>query len=817
MPKKNTRKSSSKKSPDIPEDTSVVLGMHIKKEAKNSIIAIVFFVLAVLFALSGFNLGGVAGKFLYRNLKSILGVGYILMPAVFILLGSASYKSERPSFAASHIISSILFLLSGLGIIHIVKTDYAGVLGKIAAWPFIKLFDVYLAFVILLAIFVISLVIMFDKKPSLKNFIARIKRLFGANTIEEELEEEEGDDEDEALEEGEEEIVEEEPEPAQTPAPAEEAKESFAFTPFKHMGKYKPPPLSLLQKNDNRAVTGDLKASSNIIKRTLANFGIDVEMDEVTVGPTVTRFALKPAQGVRLSRITALQNELRLALAAQSIRIQAPIPGKSLVGIEVPNQTKALVDLRSLLASKDFKDSPKPLLSALGRSVSGRAEYANVAKMPHLLIAGATGSGKSVTVHTLIASLLYRDGPEDLRFIMIDPKRVELTLYNGIPHLLTPVITNPKKAILALKWAVSEMERRYDILEQSAVRDIDSYHKQFAKSRGSDDVESMPYIMVIIDELADIMATYPRELESGIVRLAQMSRAVGIHLVLSTQRPSVNVITGLIKANVPARIALQVASQVDSRTILDTAGAEKLLGAGDMLWSSGEMAQPLRVQCAFISEDEVKAITSYLRKQYKDELPDDINLGEAAASSGGGIFSDNLEDDRDELFSEAKNIVIQDKKASTSYIQRRLKIGYSRAARILDELENAGIVGPANGSKPREILAGGDESPATPTAPVARRPHTVTMVNDEEETSEDFSDDDVDDEEGSFAYDEVSIEEEGPDEGFEEEDNTSEDSKERGQDNEGEDELANAEDGQDDFYRKDDENSDNEYDEDDKY
>ncbi len=409
-----------------------------------------------------------------------------------------------------------------------------------------------------------------------------------------------------------------------------------------------------------------------------------------------------------------------------------------MVGIEVPNETKALVDLRSLISAKEFQDSPKPLLAALGRSVSGKAEYGNIGKMPHLLVAGATGSGKSVTVHTMITSLLYRNGPEDLRFIMIDPKRVELTLYNGIPHLLTPVITNPKKAILALKWAVGEMERRYDTLEKCAVRDIDSYHGKYKKASKEDNgPEGMPYIIVIIDELADIMSTYPRELESGIVRLAQMSRAVGIHLILSTQRPSVNVITGLIKANVPSRIALQVSSQIDSRTILDNAGAEKLLGAGDMLFASGEMSQPQRIQCAFISEDEVKSITSYLKSRYKNELPDDINLGEGSISADSSIFSSSLQDeDKDELFAEAKKLVIDEKKASTSYIQRRLKIGYSRAARILDELEEAGVVGPANGAKARDILQDGTET-STPSpvimAPSAPRPHVVTMVADDEE------------------------------------------------------------------------------------
>lgn len=810
MAKKSTKKKDKKIEEDIKNietDESVrIAGMHIKKETRNSIIAIFFFMFALIFALSGFGLGGVAGNFIYKNLKYLLGVGYALLPIVFILLGSTSYKSTRPNFGTSNTIGSLLFLLSGLGLINIIKTGSAGSVGKISSWPFVKFFDVYLAFIILLAIFVISIVIMFDKRPSISGIKQKIKSWFTKEEFEEDHSEEEEENTEEPMEEP---VTEnentdqgEEENPPKQPILENEKQDGFLFSAtYKPTSEYKAPPLSLLKKNDDKAVTGDIKANSNIIKRTLQNFGIDVEMDEVTIGPTVTRFALKPAQGVRLSKITALQNELRLALAAPSIRIQAPIPGKSLVGIEVPNQQKATVDLRSLLGSKEFKDNPKPLLAALGRGVSGKAEYANIAKMPHLLIAGATGSGKSVTVHTLITSLLYRNGPQDMRFIMIDPKRVELTLYNGIPHLLTPVITNPKKAILALKWAVSEMERRYDLLERCTVRDIDSYHKQYLGAKAKEGVEGMPYILIIIDELADIMTTYPRELEAGIVRLAQMSRAVGIHLILSTQRPSVNVITGLIKANVPSRIALQVASQIDSRTILDNAGAEKLLGAGDMLWSSGEMAQPQRVQCAFISEDEVKSVTGYLKNRYRDELPDDLNLGEGSISTEKSIFSSDIDDDRDELFGEAKKIVIEEKKASTSYIQRRLKIGYSRAARILDELEQAGIVGPANGAKPREILADSNSINKNPTPEHISKPipHMVTIRKDDDD---EFSE-----------TEESENNDNGIDDTFEKdpyEENTMYPERDENEDEFDED-LDKP------LSREDDENTDNEYDENDKY
>jgi S-DNA-T family DNA segregation ATPase FtsK/SpoIIIE len=492
---------------------------------------------------------------------------------------------------------------------------------------------------------------------------------------------------------------------------------SMPTSHWRPLGKpYAPPPLSLLEKDRGKPGVGDIKANANIIKRTLQNFGIIVEMDEISIGPTVTRYALKPAEGVKLSRIVALQNDLALALAAHPIRIEAPIPGKSLVGVEIPNSVKSIVGLATLLGTDDFQNSDKPLYIAIGRGITGKSHYGNLAKMPHVLVAGATGSGKSVTIHALITSLLYRNSPENLRFIMIDPKRVELTLYNKIPHLLTPVITNAKKAILALKWAAREMDRRYDILESESVRDIESYHKNklrpaLLKLEGSQNREEdekkmpemMPYIVIIIDEIADIMQMYPRELESAVVRLAQMSRAVGIHLILSTQRPSVNVITGLIKANIPARIALQVASQIDSRTILDSAGAEKLVGAGDMLYLSGDMAQSLRVQSAFISESELKKVVNYLKVAWGDEVPYEINF-ETGSNEPNAVGLMLAEDEDDDLYEQAREEVIRAGKASTSYLQRKLGVGYARAARLVDMLEDRGVVGPGDGAKPREVF-----------------------------------------------------------------------------------------------------------------
>ncbi len=498
--------------------------------------------------------------------------------------------------------------------------------------------------------------------------------------------------------------------------------------------EYDPPPLSILGADHGKPGVGDIKANANIIKRTFQNFGISLEMDEVSVGPTVTRYAVKPAEGVRLSKIISLANNLELALAAHPVRIEAPIPGKSLVGIEVPNTTKAMVGLGGLLASPQWEESTKPLLAALGRDITGTPYYVNIAKMPHALVAGATGSGKSVTMHSLITSLLYRNGPNQLRFIMIDPKRVELTAYNGIPHLLTPVITDPKKTIFALKWAGKEMERRYNILEAEKVRDIDSYHTTVfepAKKRGDAEMpEALPYIIIVIDELADIMHSYPRELEASIVRLAQMSRAVGIHLILSTQRPSVNVITGLIKANIPTRMALQVASQIDSRTILDGSGAESLLGAGDMLYLSSDMQKPVRLQNAFVSESEVKKVVSYIRSHNVGDLSS-IDFGGSGTGSPAeahdviGLINGSFNDDDDiddDLYENAKVAVEEAGRASTSYLQRKLKIGYSRAARLMDVLEAHGVIGAADGSKPREVLT---RSGAVPTTDPSARSEEV--------------------------------------------------------------------------------------------
>lgn len=692
--------------------------VELKEETTESIWGISFLVFGLLVFLSIFNMAGVAGNFIYKILNSFFGLGYFILPIILAIVGISFMRRGSWDIARLHAIMGACVLLSVLGIIDITSNGegesiiitYGGYLGSIVSWPFLKLFGVYGGILLLGTLLIVSLIVLFNEKPNLLGLWNRIKELMKRDIKMPSMsKEKEGEYfAEEKVVKKIEEPKEETQELEYDESEVEEKKEKPLPKLKKAHTDYIAPPLTLLEKDKGKPNVGDLKGNSNIIQRTLFNFGISVEMDEVTVGPTVTRYALKPAQGVKLSRIVGLQDNLSLALAAHPIRIEAPIPGKSLVGVEIPNKVKSTVGLATLLADDKFQNSPKPLTIALGRGLSGKAVFGNLAKMPHMLVAGTTGSGKSVTIHSIITSLLYRNGPDDLKLIMVDPKRVELTLYNKIPHLLTPVITEPKKTILALKWAAKEMDRRYDILQAESVRDIESYHsKVYAKSKDGE-AERMPYIVIVIDELADIMQAYPRELESAIVRLAQMSRAVGIHLILSTQRPSVNVITGLIKANVPTRVALQVSSQVDSRTILDQGGAEKLLGAGDMLYSSAESPQPERLQSAFISEEEVKRVVEYLKNAYIDEIPDQIELT-GNIDKGSSLFSESINDDEagDDLYEEAREVVIRDGKASTSYLQRKLGVGYARAAKLIDMLEERGVVGPGNGAKPRDVLEKG--------------------------------------------------------------------------------------------------------------
>lgn len=460
-------------------------------------------------------------------------------------------------------------------------------------------------------------------------------------------------------------------------------------------------PLTLLDDASTKPTSGDVKANSSIIQKTLENFGISVEMGEVNIGPTVTQYTLRPAEGVKLSQITTLANDLALALAAHPIRIEAPIPGKPLVGVEVPNKATAIVSLKEILDSESFRKKKSHLTIAIGKDVAGQAAIARLESMPHLLVAGATGSGKSVCINSIIISLLYQNSPSDLKFILVDPKRVELTVYNDIPHLITPVITDVKKTVNALHWAVAEMDRRYRVLEQCGARNLAAHNAMATE-------EPLPYIVIVIDELADLMAASARDVEGAIVRLAQMARAVGIHLVIATQRPSVDVITGLIKANITSRIAFSVASLVDSRTIIDNSGAEKLLGRGDMLYVSAELSKPRRLQGALVSDAEIQRVVDHLRKQANPEYEETIveTQGKKAGSEAG---KDGVDDD---LYDEAKEIIRQAGKASASLLQRRLRVGYARAARLLDIMEEKGVIGPLDGARPREVLINDDAQAA---------------------------------------------------------------------------------------------------------
>lgn len=674
--------------------------------------------LAVFLAITPFGLGGVVGSTLYGWLTLLFGVGYALVPLSVVIAAIVLFRSIQGKLGVLKLVSAAFFLVAALGLVNITFPGRAGIFGSLISQPLVAGIDVPATVVFLFAFIMISLLIAFDAHPGI--ILSPFRWLFSNDETEPEVA-----DVEPIIKTG---LPEAQPidEPApetETPVPEIEPKTRFwkKDKPIEELPiinapgvKYVSPPLSILNTDKGKPGVGDVKGNTNIIKRTLQNFGITVEMDEVSIGPTVTRYAMKPAEGVRLAKIVALQSNLELALAASPVRIEAPIPGKSLVGIEVPNTSRTTLGLASLLSESAFTQSDKPLLVALGRDIAGQPNFQDLARAPHLLVAGTTGAGKSVTIHDLIVSLLYRRGPDQLRFVMIDPKRVELTLYNSIPHLLTPVITDAKKAILAFKWLAKEMDRRYDVLEAESVRDISSYHTNIlAPAMAKHDPtpgpetpklpEQMPYIVVFVDELADLMQAYPRELEAGIVRLAQMSRAVGIHLVLSTQRPSVKVITGLIKANVPARLALQVASQIDSRTILDMGGAEKLLGAGDMLFLSGEMSKPKRIQAPYLTEKEVKKVVEFLSETHENHVRDEIDFTE---NDSGAAFSASLggDDDGDDLLQEAERVVVEAKKASTSFLQRKLRVGYSRAARLIDLLEERGVIGPGDGAKPREVI-----------------------------------------------------------------------------------------------------------------
>jgi S-DNA-T family DNA segregation ATPase FtsK/SpoIIIE len=669
-------------------------------------VAIVLAALAILLLFAVLDFGGSAVTGSFHALRVALGFAAYLVPLMLAMLAVLLFRRDNPPRFVNYF-GMIVFLVAVAALCHIgVKTDDAlsvaqagnggGFVGLGVASLLLGALNVAAASVVLVTVAAIALILASGIRfGELFRWIAGLfkRKPREAEAVQEQVEGLKVNDNSGItlpvrgkLELGKK-LVKEESQEALTAGTDD---------------TWQPPNMELLAASTTKADAGDVKANAATIQRTLESFGIDVTMGEVNVGPTVTQYTFTPASGVKLSKITTLDTNLALSLAAHPIRIEAPIPGKSAVGIEVPNKSIAMVRMRDLLMSPEIQKEKSPLMFVLGRDVSGRPVAADLAKMPHLLIAGATGSGKSIMINGLLTSLLFRNSPNDLKMILVDPKRVELGLYNGVPHLLTPVIVEPEKCISALKWAVAEMERRYKLLAAAGNRNVAEYNKTHRE-------EAMPYIVIVIDELADLMMLAARDVEALIVRLAQLARATGIHLVLATQRPSVNVITGIIKANIPARVAFSVASQIDSRTIIDQMGAEKLLGNGDMLYVTSDFIKPRRVQGVFTSEKETKAVTDYMRSarepQYNDEvLAQKVTLGSGRAGSSNAVGGDGTDD---ELFEQAAQAVISAGKASTSMLQRRLRIGYARAARLVDLLEEQGVVGPADGARPREVLVSG--------------------------------------------------------------------------------------------------------------
>jgi len=690
---------------------------NLPGKIKHRILSIIMCLVAIIIVLSFFNGAGVAGRAIKNIFLFLIGEIFFILPLFFILGGLAFWGQKITNFW--QVILAILFLVLGtagsLGALELNQKENfgdfilnysgrGGWLGNIMSWPLLQIAGFWVAQAIFGTVIIIGGLILWyliyipkkkeeGKEKALETEVQKminpplIKKIFQPKFRVKEIEE-------------------------KTPVPIMVSPEKVKELPpfilktqpveqYRQEKDYQFPPLELLEKDRGTPNSGDIRVNSAIIKRTLQNFDIQVEMSEINIGPTVTQYALKPAEGIKLSRITALASDLSLALAAHPIRIEAPIPGRPLMGIEVPNKVRTLVRLRNLLEHPNFQNSVSLLTFALGRDVSGNPAFADLARMPHLLVAGSTGTGKTICLNSIILSLLYQNSPQTLRLILVDPKRVEFPVYNGLPHLLVPAITDVQRTVNTLKWLTEEMERRFEVLSEKKSRDIANYNETIVK----EGLEFMPYIVLIIDELADLMAARGREIEAGIVRLAQMARAVGIHLIVATQRPSVEIITGLIKANITSRITFQVASQVDSRTVFDMAGAEKLLGSGDMLFISAEITKPRRIQGVYTSEKEVRNAVNYIKSKSqkieaeKDELSESLkdDMEETTKQF------DFLIGEEDPLYEEAKKVVTEAKKASSSLLQRRLRIGYARAARLIDMLEQKGVVGPGEGAKPREV------------------------------------------------------------------------------------------------------------------
>ncbi len=732
------------------------LKLEVDSRIARDIWAIIYFVLGVL---TYFSLGGGIGQFgkwWVMSFRGLFGIGINFVPIIFFVVSGALVASKTIQFNFTRIFGIVLLVATSLGIVHLstlpnemlsAAPEYGGIVGFVMSVFLRATFADIGAKIILFALFLISILLAFG--VSFRDIFMFVRNLIYGHEAAKPVENgnlKVRDFQKEAAENTEHEArnMKQKTEESKKDSKTAEfrinrpgaVKLAAEFKPEKSKisdAEWTPPSLDLLDEAAKSASVDEvlLRRQAEVIRQKLSQFGIEVEMFDVNVGPTVMQYTLKPSEGVKLSKIVGLKHDLALALAAKSLRIEAPIPGKSLVGIEIPNDKRTLVRLKELLLSDQFSKVKSNLRVVLGRDVSGNARIADLAEMPHLLVAGATGSGKSVGINTFLLSLIYQNSPNDLRLILVDPKRVELVPYNGIPHLLTPVINDPEKTISALKWAVGEMTRRYIELSKAKVRNIKEYN-------ATKPPEKMPYIVIVIDELADLMMVAQKEVEGAIMRLAQMARAVGIHLILATQRPSVNVITGVIKANIPTRLSFAVTSGVDSKTILDGVGAEDLLGQGDMLFIPPGESKPVRIQGSFISTDEVRKVTNAIKlnleeePEYNDEITDSQKNASVVLPGVKNSSADQKPGGSDEdIIRQAARVVVETGRASASLLQRRLSLGYARAARMIDLLEERGFVGPADGAKPRaiyvtaekldEMEAGANDPEAAAKAEVARQ------------------------------------------------------------------------------------------------
>jgi DNA segregation ATPase FtsK/SpoIIIE, S-DNA-T family len=689
--------------------------------------AIFLIIAAFLLLLGGFGTGGPLPVTMFEGAYAVLGWGAYLTPIALLFFGIWKFTSEDKRIPLSKFVGMLAFLVFAAAWLHtafITQNNFevytggnGGAVGSTVGGAVLGALDKFPASVVFFVLGLLMFFLTFSISPKvLLGLLDVFKRPEADDTDLAELKAKAADN-GFKLNEG-------------VPVEHHGAKARAGLASLKNTAqKMSPsedhaaltaasdpdwqfPSINLLNQKQDKADAGDVEGNAELIKETFNNFNIDVEMEGANIGPRVTQYTLKPPTGVKLTKITALENNLALDLAAHSIRMEAPIPGKRAVGIEVPNIKSATVRISSLLQSREWGGLESPLGFVIGKDISGDPVVGNLAKMPHLLVAGQTGSGKSVMINTILTSMLYRNSPSDLKLILVDPKQVELKPYDGIPHLLTPVITEPEKCISALKWTVAEMERRYKALSEVSRRNIVEYNALKKE-------EGMPYIVVVIDELADLMMMAARDVEALIVRIAQKARAVGIHLILATQRPSVDVITGLIKANVPARIAFTTASQVDSRTIIDQMGSEKLLGMGDMLLLTSDMPKPKRIQGAFIDDGETVKVTDFIRAQRPPQYDDEIISQPVQLNGKGGVVADyGGQDADDDMYKDAVAAVIDGRKASTSLLQRRLRIGYGRAARLIETMEEQGIISTADGNRPREVLVSSvDEVFASGAAP----------------------------------------------------------------------------------------------------